>query len=239
MKNGVQRVTKRGPQFMAVTVRDLDHPLPNRKCGKCGLEIKPGMPYKWIKPKSGPYGGSMMVRCEACPTWNVWDYSSSLSARLAQISHDAWNDFPEDATTEDEISEWASGVAEQVRDLAQEKRDSADNIRDGFGHDTYQSEELDQVADDLEGWADEIEGLDVPALPEPEDEDCDACGGSGTVDNPDYDESDEDSDEDEEIDCNDCGGTGTLQMEEPSDDQISDWLEECREAASIVDESPV
>jgi len=239
-KDGTQKVTKHGkPVVIRLTHADKTQPLPNRTCDKCQAEILPGTSYKWIKPKSGPYGGRLMVRCSTCPGWNVWDYSSSLSARLAQISHDAHEAFgtpesPEDVTTV------LADAAEAVRELAQEKRDSAENIRDGFQHDTYQSEELDQQADDLDSWADEIEGADVPELPEPEDEDCDQCSGTGKVENPDYDSEDDDSDEDEEVDCDDCDGSGTISAgDDPSDDQMDEWRNEAEAALEIVDESPV
>lgn len=199
------------PIFITKTERDLTRPKPNYTCGKCGTEILPGMPYKWIKPKSGPYGGRMMVRCGPCPGWNVWDYSSSLSAQVARIEHDA------DLTGVESVED-AQGVAEAaadaIRELAEQKRESASNIEDGFGHATYQSEELEQQADDLDTWADEVAETEFP---DPEDSEyqedatCEACGGDGQEDNPDWDEDeaeDPDYSEPEQIDCAECDGSG-------------------------------
>lgn len=81
-RNGEQKTSKRGPVFMRVTEADKSKPLPNLKCEKCGIEIKPG---------------------------------------------------------------------------GEVYRESAQNMEDGFGHETYQSAELNEKADALESAADEIE----------------------------------------------------------------------------------
>ena len=246
--DGTQKVTKHGkPVVLRVTAPDKDHPLPNRHCDKCSKEIEVGDPYKWIKPKSGPYGGQMRVRCATCPSWQVWEYSSSLYARTAQISNDAWESFPESATEPEEISDWLSEVADEIESLAQEKEESASNIEDGFGHATSASEELEEVAEQLNSWASDVRDADVPELPEPEPVDCEECDGTGRVANPDYSgheaanalEAGEDYDEEEEVDCEQCNGTGEVEGEEPTEDQMSDWLEEVREAVAVVDECPV
>ena len=95
-KDGTQKTTKTGRAvFMTVTVVDKTKPKPNLKCDFRGCdidggEILPGTPYMHISPKSGPYGGRQLNRHQAHPAWNVWEYSSSMSARLAQIAHDFW-----------------------------------------------------------------------------------------------------------------------------------------------------
>ena len=183
MRHGKQRVTKTGrPIFLSVTTNDKTKPLPNRNCGKCGKEIEVGQPYKHISPRSGPYGGRTMYRCVSCPDWHVWEYSSSLSARTAEISHDFWNDFNENVLEDtDSVQDLLNSAAERVREIAEEKREGASNIEDGFGHATTQSDELNDVADQLDSWADDIEGADIPDYPEPEEADCDECDGSGEV----------------------------------------------------------
>lgn len=185
-RNGQQKTNKHGrPVFMDVTVADKSQPLPNRNCGKCGTEIKVGQPYKHISPRSGPYGGRTMYRCAACPDWNVWEYSSSLSARVAEIGHDFWGDQDNWSSTDD-VQESLNSAAERIREIAEEKREGASNIEEGFGHETSQSQELNETADSLDSWADEVEGVDLPDYPEPEEQDCDDCEGSGEVDNPDF-----------------------------------------------------
>lgn len=240
-KDGTQKTTKHGrPVFLTVTVADKTKPLPMPTCGKCGKTIEVGQPYKHISPKSGPYGGRTLYRCADCPNWNVWEYSYSLSARTAQIAHDFWGEI-DNAETEDDVTGALENAAQAVRDLAEEKRESAQNIEDGFGHPTSASEDLEQVADDLENWADEIESADVPEV---SDHGCSSCEGEGT----------EDCDQCEEGtvvaedgtgtgSCEQCDGTGKVECSEcgGSDDYVDldAWRDEVQNNVSIVDECPV
>lgn len=239
-KDGTQKTDKRGrPVFMKVTVADKTKPLPNRRCGKCNAEIKVGDPYKHISPKSGPYGGRTLYRCNDCPTWQVWEYSSSMSARVAQMEHECSLAI-ESAETEDDVTEALNTMAEEVRGLAEEKRESASNIEDGFGHPTYASEELEQTADDLESWADEIESADVPAMEDYPCEDCDGdgerdcdyCGGSGKVDS---------ETGDGLVDCEDCGGSGSIDCDSCDENHLDmdAWREAVQSEVTIYQECPV
>lgn len=229
-RDGSQKVSKRGPVFMTVTQVDKSQPLPNRKCDKCGTEIKVGDPYKWIKPKSGPYGGQLRVRCGPCPNWQVWEYSSSLSARLSQVSFEFWGQV-DDVNSQEEVTDALSSAAEAVREIASEKEEGAENIESGFGHETEQSQELRDVAEQLNGWADEIENADVPEFPEPEEVECEECDGTGELTG-----TGEDA---ESSECEECSGTGQVTPEEPTDEQLDAWRDEVRDNLSIVDESPV
>jgi hypothetical protein len=237
MRNGEQRTTKRGrPIFLSVTVSDKSKPLPNRNCGKCGNEIKVGDPYKHISPRSGPYGGRTLYRCSECPNWYVWEYSSSLSARLAEVSFN-FNETLDSAESEDDVQTALNDAAEAVREIASEKEEGADNIESGFGHETQQSEELREIAEQLNSWADEIDSATIPDFPDPEEDECEECSGSGSIANPDWD--DEVEDQEEEIACDTCDGTGQFTPDEPNSEQIEAWRDEVRSDLSIVDESPV
>jgi hypothetical protein len=236
MKNGVQKTTKKGkPVFMSVTVADKTQPLPLRTCDFCHKPIEIGTPFKHVTPKSGPYGGTQRNRHAACPTWQVWELSNSWSARIAQATSDfdvSLVDSP------DEVTEALSTVADNIRSLAEESRESAANIEEGFGHPTSVSEEAEQRADDLDGWADEIENADVPDMVECEEclgtgkTDCGDCDGTGKIE---VESSDVPNDCDTcdgsgQVDCDPCGGTG---------EDIDAWRDEVEAACSIVDESPV
>jgi hypothetical protein len=165
-QDGSPKTDKRGNQvFITRTVPDKTKPKPAEDCDKCAKTIEVGSPYKHMSPKSGPYGGRRLVRCEACPDWQVWEYSSSLSARLSEISYYFWENLAE-VTNADDVTDALANAAQAVTDIAEEKRESAQNIEDGFQHSTYQSDELNQQADDLEAWAQEIENADVPSAPE-------------------------------------------------------------------------
>jgi hypothetical protein len=179
--DGTQKTTKRGKPIVRRQFTISGEPLPNHTCDRCGTEIRPldkdtgypGDPYKWIKPKSGPYGGRMRVRCGTCPAWHVWEYSSSTGAQIARIGYEYGLALP-GAESADEVRDALSQAAEEIRELAQEKEEGADNIESGFGHATSTSDDLRQVASDLESWADEVEGADVPEYPE-HDDDCEEC----------------------------------------------------------------
>ncbi len=195
-KDGTPKKTKTGREvFMKVTVADKTKPLPNRKCGKCDAEIKVGDPYKHISPKSGPYGGRTLYRCAACPTWMVWEYSSSMGARIEQMIYNCGQEL-DSAEDEDAVESALNGLAEEINGLAEEKRDAANNIESGFGHPTFASEELEQIADSLEGWASDIESIDVPAL---SDYTCDTCSGE------------------QEVECDECDGSGEIEAEAGED----------------------
>jgi len=235
MKDGAQRVTKHGkPVVLRVTFSNTTQPLPPETCDSCRKPIAIGTPYKWIKPKSGPYGGRKLSRHEACPSWQVWDYSSSLSARISQVQHDA-QEAIDAAESNDDLTTALQDAAQAIRDLAEEKREAAQNLEDGFQHATSQSDELNQVADDLDAWADDVEGTDLPEDPEPEPEDCDECDGSGVLN-----KSADPDDASPQVDCPECDGTGQVIPDEPTDDQWDDWRNEARDAAtSALDECPV
>jgi hypothetical protein len=223
-RDGKQKSSKRGLTWMTVTVADKTKPLPDIKCENCGKVIPVGDPHKHVSPKSGPYGGHKRIRCATCPTWQPWDLSNSLSARLQQVSSEAYETFNNGVDTAEDVQSILETAAEAIRGLAEEKRESAQNIEDGFGHETEKSQELNDIADQLESWADEVEQNDVPDLPdeseyvdhdfEPDEDDEDKCA----VDGCDKDES---------------------EHEETWDDALDNWRSEAEDALSIIDESPV
>jgi hypothetical protein len=231
MKNGEQKVTKRGkPVFMTVTERDLTKPLPPETCESCRLPIEVGTPYKHITPKSGPYGGRKRSRHESCPSWQVWDYSNSLSAQLARISHDFW-EAVDSAEGPDDVTSALGDAASSITEIADQKKESASNMEDGFGHATEKSEELESQGDELETWAGEVETADVPDMVECEEctdgeKDCSSCDGTGVVDGE---------------HCDECDGAGTVSCEncDGSGEDIDAWRDAVRDELTIVDESPV
>lgn len=229
----VNRVTKHGAAVtMAVTRDDRSKPLPPHDCDYCRNPIETGTPYKHMSPRSGPYGGRTLRRHESCPTWQPWDYSDSLSARLSQVAYE-FDNAVDGASSPDDVESAQSEAADRARELAEEKREAAQNIEDGFQHPTAQSEELAEQADALEEWATEIEGVSVPEFPEPEEEDCEECDGTGN--DPDA----EPDDEDGPPSCENCSGSGKVTPEEPNEDQVDEWREEVRSAFSVVSEPPV
>lgn len=225
-RDGNPATTKNGHAILrAVTRRDYNQPLPAPVCDSCNKDITPGTPYKHISPKSGPYGGRTLNRHEDCPTWNVWEYSSSLSARISQIQHEGAQALG-NATSQEDFEGILEDISTRIQELADEKEEAASNMEDGFGHETEQSATLRETAEALSSWADEIQSVDVPEMPDPEEEECPDCDGTGKTE--------------EETDCPDCEGTGMVTPDEPTEEQVDEWLDEARDnATSVLDESPV
>ncbi len=146
-----------------------------RRCdySGCGRVIEPGDGMKYISPRlPGSLGSVTRYRCDGHPDWHVWEYSTSLSARIAEIQHDGANTIR--MMYEDTAEDIPNELAEMVRELASEKRESAENVESGFGHSTQLSEELNQQADELDAWADQIEAVDA-LEGKPDEEDKHRC----------------------------------------------------------------
>jgi hypothetical protein len=201
---------------------------PLRTCEQCGKDIQIGSAYKHISIKTGPYSSQRRYRCGDCPTWQIWEYSNSLSARLAQIDHNLRNAVA-DVEDKDAAESAFSEAADAIRELADEKRDAAANIEDGFGHPTTQSEELTEQADSLTGWADEIESAELPDDPDPADGECETCEGTGEIT--------EEGAQPVMQTCPECNGSGI--PDTPTDDQITQWHEDLEQALSVLDNCPV
>lgn len=150
---------------------------PNLKCDRDGKEIKPGDSYKWMSIKTGPASSRKLIRCAECPTWQPWEYSDAVWARLAQIAYDFENSLAEINNTDD-LDALIEETVGNIREIADEKRESASNLEDGFGHATEKSDELSELADNLDEWANDIEGTSYTEFPEGEEE-CEHCHGTG------------------------------------------------------------
>jgi DNA repair exonuclease SbcCD ATPase subunit len=143
------------------------NPKPNLICElNPAHEIKPGDSYRKASGRSGG-GFYTRIRCAPCPTWYPWDLSDSLSNRLAEIVHN-YEQAIQDITTIEDFEQVLDDTAEAVTEIAEEKRESADNMEQGFGHETEQSAELNEIADELESWANDIDAAksDIPELPD-------------------------------------------------------------------------
>lgn len=223
------RASKRGKTEykQQITREDRTSLVPPLTCDHCREPIVIGTPYKWVKTKN-TYGGTRHNRHESCPSWQPWELSNSVSARVAQILND--HSVPTDWEVIEDLEAEGQSLAEEVRSLAEEKTEAADSLEEGFGHETSQSAEIREVADSLEGWADELEQIDFPEQPET---DCETCEGHGTllrttetIDGP----------EEVETGCAECKGTGqTLNT-----DALDTWREEAEQALQdAMDNNPI
>lgn len=174
--DGSPKLTKTGrPVTITRTLRDTTRPLPMPTCDFPGCKaaaerdgdrtIRVGDSYKHISPRSGPYGGRTLTRHEVCPTWNVWDYSSSTSANVARIQSEIDElleaEFDVDVSAAEELRDQA---AELARELLEEKEENLSNLPDGL----QETGELYEQVQALESWVDDIEGADIPEVPEAE-----------------------------------------------------------------------
>jgi hypothetical protein len=231
-KDGTPKLTKTGrPIVRRVTVEDRTQPKPNRNCGKCGVEIKVGDPYKWVAVKR-QYGGVKYYRCATCPNWQQSELSSSKMAGVyaAQEQCDADVAGCESA---DDLQSLAQDLAEQIRGVAEEYEESGNNMEEGFGHATYLSDELKEKAESLNSWADEVENTDFDDFDVPEEDQCETCEGEGQVE----DAENDDANEDGKVECEDCGGTG--QADNDGTAYEEHWEEQRQKLIDAMGECPV
>lgn len=177
----------------------------NLECESCGKAIKPGDGYRWWANKMRHQSGSVRrIRCmdSACTPRP----SAMKPGRTGQIMR-IGEDFADalaaagDFTEVGEFETLATDAAEQMREIGQELEEGADNLEEGFGHETYQSAELRERAERIEAAADELEQVDIP---EPDDHPCEHCDG-GEVDAEDGDKHDFEAAEDDSELCGHCG----------------------------------
>jgi len=126
----------------------------NYTCSRCGDTISPGEPYRWAKTRYGP----KIIRCMK-PSCEIKASELTGSEKLSQLYavQEGLQDLQiASFDTLQDLSAELETFSEQVTEVAEMYRESAQNIEDGFGHSTWQSEELESKADEVESWADEI-----------------------------------------------------------------------------------
>lgn len=147
-----------------------------RKCSQCGTEILPGQSYKWFANRIGRYS----QRKDFCADCRIRPSMQTTSPHLQTIY--AGQENAEDALaaggnemTLSDIADAVRGYAEALREASESYGESADNMEDGFGHETANSQEIrekadecESIADTVEGAADEIESMDDPDAEEDE-----------------------------------------------------------------------
>lgn len=218
----IARKTKHGRTVrVAVTREDKNQPLPPRTCEHCKDPILVGTPYKKVSPARS----ATRYRHEACPSWQPWDLSSALWAQIARVqsdADDALGAVRDTAESADDFTQVLTDFAEAVRELGEARRESAQNIEDGFGHATYQSEELEGEADSLDEWADDAESASIDDAPDRDDFTYDDEGND--LDDPD-----------------DVGDADRYNNDgEDYESAIETWREEAAEAVTeITENSPL
>jgi hypothetical protein len=145
------------------------------RCERCREEILPGQRYfQWEKR----YGGPRRQHVE-CGYPRPTQLSNRKTAQIEEAVMDAdlsqWQpSIPEewDGSTDsidvdvEHLRDLLSNVAETARDVGQEYQDSFDNLPENFQYGAT-GEALQEVAQELESWADEVEDFD-PQSDEPD-----------------------------------------------------------------------
>jgi hypothetical protein len=197
-------------------------------CEKCGTPITPGDPYKHITPRSNPsVPGVTRRRCAQCPAWRINEVSSS---RMAPI-YEAQASFSASFESADDVVAALATVVETVREVAEQYRESSQNMADGFGHTTIQSDELGAKAGNLEAWADEIAAVTVPDQSD-YPVTCDECDGTGGCQ---WCDGDGCESCDETGRCSACNGEGHIS----GDTDMEMWRAEVENVCSVVALCPV
>lgn len=145
-------------------------------CSKCGDKISKGDSYRWWSNRApGMRNGIRRVRCikSSCTPRPSDTEGNPKRAALYAMQEDVDDRLDSlmemDEVSEDDYTSIAEDAAASVQEIVEEMREGAQNIEDGFGHETYQSQELNERADELEGQAEELEQIDLPERPD-EDE---------------------------------------------------------------------
>lgn len=138
-----------------------------RRCHGCSKEIKVGDPYKWFANRIGRMS-SRKNYCENCRI-RPSDMTTSPNLSTLYAAQEAAEDAAAKAEGSLEDAQIVRDYAEGVREVQSMYEESAQNMEDGFGHATYQSEEIaekaaacESFADELDSTADDIEGLEDP-----------------------------------------------------------------------------
>lgn len=119
-------------------------------CSSCRTEIPVGAPYKYFSKR---YGGkkAYCLECRIRPS----DMTGGKRAQGLRIGEDLFESVRV-AQTVDDVVDALRGAAEDATGLGEEYRESVENIESGFGHSTVVSEELSQLGDEFEDWAERL-----------------------------------------------------------------------------------
>jgi hypothetical protein len=211
---------------------ELDHEFTQTAlmCGYCNKPINIGDPYKWVAPRAHRAAhGIKRVRHTTCPGWKPSELTSShhlatiyaaqeaAEEQITAVTVDTTEDVP---NAEEDLLGIAAEFAESVMEASESYGESAQNIEDGFGHETYQSEELREKSEAVDGWSDDVAAYTVEEFVESLD--CMDCG----LEKADGVHEDEDDDEYHEFEA-DTAGPG-------------DWLDEQQgNLFDLINEVPV
>ena len=125
-----------------------------RPCVICHHEVQPGESYRYIDKKTGPRSGYRLNFCfkhDPRPSHRL----SGRAAELQQIIEDAEDALAAPETVKD-VADALRNAAEEAEMLADDIRTSAQSIEDGFGHETPQTESMNEAAENIDEWVEKL-----------------------------------------------------------------------------------
>lgn len=142
-----------------------------RNCEECRTEIKVGDPYKWFATRIGR-SSTRKNFCSSCQIRPSHRTTSPHLQALYQAIENAEDILGGDPMTRDDVVGLLEETAQNVREVAEGYTESADNIEEGFGHETFQSEEIREKAQEIESFADELDSAagEVDNLDDPDED---------------------------------------------------------------------
>jgi len=210
-------------------------------CGGCGDPIKKGDPYIHWSPG---FRGSKRRRCTKP---GCYPRPSALTAndRLSTV-------YGAQEDVEDTIKDWdrrdidalkdaMTEAAEHIREMGEEYQESADTINE-TAEGSPIAEECEEKANGLSEWADEIESARDDLEEYEGAEECEECSGTGEINCPDCDASEETEkacetcDDSRTVDCTECEGKKDEETEEARNTWADDQADK---AENVMGECPV
>ena len=189
-------------------------------CQYCQKPINIGDPYKWVAPRAYRGGrGRRMNRHTTCPAWKPSELTSSVrlgilysAQETAEADLEALmepNDVEDCESFLEDLRAILEGAGEEARAAVDHLEESASNMEEGFGHSTYQSEEMQDQAQEINDWCDSAGYVTFEDFDE--EAECNDCGLGESEDE----HQDPDNDEYHDFESN-------------LDLQLGDWAEEQR-----------
>lgn len=213
------------------------------KCSRCGATIKAGDEYRKFKRFRSP----KVVRCmksECAPRASELTGSSSRSAIYS--ANEQGVDGLAGATCISDLQSVRDDVVAAIEEAAEACREAASNIEDGFQHETEQSQQLNELADAVDSWKDEVEQVDLDDTSITVE--CQRCGAQFDIDvesGPDAssieehfgDESDCEDDESETLSKDELKQATIKSMEELAEEKFDELKSELEDAINNIPEA--
>ena len=134
-----------------------------RKCNRCRIEIQVGESYRYVDKKVGRSGYRLIWCAAHYPKPS--DLASGRTAELMAIVEDASEGIttagnqgePRDRL--ESLRDALGDASSDIEGMADEIGGGADNIEEGFGHSTAQSEAMSEARDNLQSWQQTIDDI--------------------------------------------------------------------------------